>query len=300
MAEKITDVIPSETWYNDTSIAMESVTISSDLEGNYKTRNKNKEKPLPDELASFTSIIVSAIDNIRNIKCKRPDIDAIYRYISKNVATNVERNFIETIIVELVKKYIIFNKPIAQGLDSYFIVNAKDNSEVTDSNIGNGNVDSSSNISSDINKTSSNENTKIIDNINPPLLHNIDTPLLVKHGQSNTELQALKNYILKIEAQMSALKSHVKGELSTLANKTETMSLNLWKTVNAQQESVNKNVELLQQNTSYLEKELTSKNETIKSLLEAQSALIESLNKPTVNEFRIPNGASTTSANANF
>ena len=87
---------------------------------------------------------------------------------------------------------------------------------------------------------------------------------------------------------MSALKSHVKCKLSTLASKTETMSLNLWKTVNTQQESVNKNVELLQQNISYLQKHLNSKNETIKSLLEAQSALIESLNKPTVNEFRIP------------
>ena len=87
---------------------------------------------------------------------------------------------------------------------------------------------------------------------------------------------------------MSALKSHVKCELSTLTNKTEGMSLNLLKTVNAQQESVNKNVELLQQNISYLQKELTSENETIKSLLEVQSALIESINNSTVNEFRMP------------
>ena len=75
-----------------------------------------------------------------------------------------------------------------QGLDSYFIVNAKENSEVTESTIGNENVDSNSNVSSDINKTSSNENTEIIDNISPPLSHNIYTPLLVKHGQLNTEL----------------------------------------------------------------------------------------------------------------
>lgn len=47
---------------------------------------------------------------------------------------------------------------------------------------------------------------------------------------------------------MSALKSNAKCKLSTLANKTETMPLDLWKTVNAQQEIVNKNVELLQQN----------------------------------------------------
>ena len=66
------------------------------------------------------------------------------------------------------------------------------------------------------------------------------------------------------------------------------MSLNILKTVNVQQESVNKNVELLQQNTSYFKKELTSKNETINSLLEVQSALIESVNKSTVNEFRMP------------
>ena len=67
----------------------------------------------------------------------------------------------------------------------------------------------------------------------PPLSQNLNTPILVKDGQSNIELQALKNYILKIQA--SALKSLVKCELSTLANITETMSLNLWKAVNAQQ-----------------------------------------------------------------
>ena len=188
MAEKITNVVPSETSDNDISIAMEALLSSSNLEGNDKTRNKNKEKPLPDELACFRSIIVSAIDNIRNIKCKRPDIDAIYRHVSKNVATNLDRDAIETIIVELVKKHIIFNKPTAQDLDSYFIVNAKENSEVADSTIGNENVDSNSNISSDINKTSRNENTEIIDNISPPLLYNIDTSLFVKQGQSNTEL----------------------------------------------------------------------------------------------------------------
>ena len=158
------------------------------MEDNDKTRNKNKEKPLSNEFASFTSIIVSGIDNIRNIKCKRPDIDAIYRYVSKNAAANVDRDFIEAIIIGLAKKNIIFNKPTVQGLDSYFIVNAKENSEVTESTIGNENVDSNSNISSDINKTSSNENTEIIDNISPPLSHNIYTPLLVKHGQLNTEL----------------------------------------------------------------------------------------------------------------
>ena len=48
--------------------------------------------------------------------------------------------------------------------------------------------------------------------IHPKLVlsHNINSPILVKHSQSNTELQALKNCNLKIEAQMFGLKSHVK------------------------------------------------------------------------------------------
>ena len=41
------------------------------------------------------------------------------------MATNVDRDFIETIAVELVNKSIIFTKPTEQGLDSYFAVNAK-------------------------------------------------------------------------------------------------------------------------------------------------------------------------------
>ena len=118
------------------------------------------------------------------------------------MTTNVDRDVIETIVVEVVYKNIIFNKPTVQYLGLYFIVNAKENSEVTKSSVANENVDSNSIISSDINKSPSNENTEIADNISPPLSHNSSILLLVKHGQSNTELQALKNYILKIETQI--------------------------------------------------------------------------------------------------
>ena len=46
---------------------------------------------------------------------------------------------------------------------------------------------------------------EFLEKIIPSFLHNINTPILEKQGQLNTELQALKNYILKTEAQMSAL-----------------------------------------------------------------------------------------------
>ena len=58
---------------------------------------------------------------------------------------------------------------------------------------------------------------KILEKVIPFYLRNINIPILEKHGQLNTELQALKNYILKIEAQMSELKSYVKCQLPLMA-----------------------------------------------------------------------------------
>ena len=70
MVGKITDALLSEISDNDRSIALEELIISSDQESNDEIHNKNNGKTLPDELASFTPTIVSAIDNIRIIKCK--------------------------------------------------------------------------------------------------------------------------------------------------------------------------------------------------------------------------------------
>ena len=56
------------------------------------------------------------MDNIRNIKCKRPDIDAIYWYVSENVVTDVDRDFKETIVAEFVKQNIIMNETIRARL----------------------------------------------------------------------------------------------------------------------------------------------------------------------------------------
>ena len=71
------------------------------------------------------------------------------------MATTKEvRDFIETIVVEVVNKKTIFNKPTVQGLDSYFIIYVKENPEILNSTIANENVNSNSNIISDINESS--------------------------------------------------------------------------------------------------------------------------------------------------
>ena len=101
MVGKITDVLLTETSDNDRSMALEGLFISSDQEGNDKTHNENNEKTFPELLASFTPIIVSSIDNIRNIKCKHCDIREIYWYVA---TTNEGTDFMETIVVEVVNK----------------------------------------------------------------------------------------------------------------------------------------------------------------------------------------------------
>ena len=95
MVGKITDVKLSETSDNDRSIALEELIIFSNKKGNDKTHNKANEKTFPDRIASFTPVIVSAINNMRNIKCKHCDIKEIYLYVSRTMATTNEgRDFI--------------------------------------------------------------------------------------------------------------------------------------------------------------------------------------------------------------
>ena len=77
MTKKITDMVPLETFDNEINIAIEGRIISFDQEANNKTHCITKEKLLPNKHASILAIIASAIDNVRNIKCKRPEFEAI-------------------------------------------------------------------------------------------------------------------------------------------------------------------------------------------------------------------------------
>ena len=63
---------------------------------------------------------MSAIETIRG-KSKRPNIDAIYRHISKSETTNIDRDFIVLVPNDFENEKVIYKKPTTQGLDSYFI-----------------------------------------------------------------------------------------------------------------------------------------------------------------------------------
>ena len=82
--------------------------------------------------------------------------------------------------------------------------------------------------------------------------------------------------IRNIRVQFSVLKSHVMCELSSLNQKISSLSENLEKTVNDMKVQ-NSNVDLLHENIKILRNELAQKNEIIKSLMEIQSTVFDSL-----------------------
>ena len=92
--------------------------------------------------------------------------------------------------------------------------------------------------------------------------------------------------MLKIEAQLSVLKSYLDCELSTLTSKIDAFS-DLLKNALAnlqKRESNYANTDLLQQNITSLENELQSKDKIFQSPLENQNALTNSLSNLTAKQ----------------
>ena len=63
-----------------------------------------------DVLSLLQPKILAAIDYIRNVNKQRPDAEAIYKYISRTEASNVNKIDIVHSIDELVKRNVVVNK----------------------------------------------------------------------------------------------------------------------------------------------------------------------------------------------
>ena len=83
----------------------------------------------------------------------------------------------------------------------------------------------------------------------------------------------------KIEAQLIAMKSYIKCEISNIGQKIKS----LCECFNGVKETEKSN-EVLQKNVTFLQNELIRKDEIIKSLLETQPSILETVSKPSVEE----------------
>ena len=111
------DTIIAAILYNDISIALEKRSILSHKSRPGDNPNKDSEKLSNNSAGIFKSIITSAIETIRSRR-KGPDIDIMYVHISKSEATNIDCDFIASVLNDLEKQSEIFKKPITQDLDS--------------------------------------------------------------------------------------------------------------------------------------------------------------------------------------
>ena len=84
-------------------------------------------------------------------------------------------------------------------------------------------------------------------------------------------LNVTKNDILKVKAQLSALKSYVNCEFSILRNQIESFTGHTKMTLGHE----NSNEDALHKNIAFLQNELIEKNKTIKSLMETQTVVLD-------------------------
>ena len=86
-------------------------------------------------------------------------------------------------------------------------------------------------------------------------------------------MNSTKNGILKVEAQLSALKSYLNCELSMLRNQIESFTDHTKMSLG----HGNRNIDALHKNITFLQNELSEKNEIIKSLMETQTTVLNAI-----------------------
>ena len=246
--------------YNKIDAAFKNLNISS------KEKNKN-ESITSDELFLFKLKILQAIEYIRE-KRKRPDTNAIYEHLKKTEASNIDKETIDNIISELINQKILENKKSTYG-DSFRLITGKekdtldeitspDNIDKIDKN------DNQSDPGIKINAqpfTYRNENdiTQEISPIREPVInldvHNplaqpiremepVTNPDLHTPSQSNQK-DHFQHDQQQIIPQISALKSHLKCEVSTMNSRKDLLSEVIENKINVLSDQC-KNIEVLQ------------------------------------------------------
>ena len=93
--------------------------------------------------------------------------------------------------------------------------------------------------------------------------------------------------VLRVEAELSAIKSHFKCELSTLNSKIESLTTSLSGALKKLENHPHKCCSIVEDKLLFLQKELLSKDDIIKSLVEMQTAILDSKSN-TASEKQIP------------
>ena len=198
----------------------------------------------------FKPKILEVIDHLKGSSHKRPDVDSIFDSITRTTASNITKEALADIITDLVKQNIIINKKSVNGHDSFrrntvevFSTTDEtsdtDNSQLQNEKVHKDNdkpnsslqqpthsfietyihtLSSCQQLAPEITTDTSSSNTITEISLTAPT--DFQTPITAKNLNDNFTQKSM----LKIEAQLSALKSYIDCELSTFTSKTDAFS----------------------------------------------------------------------------
>ena len=202
-------------------------------------------------ISHFKPKILEAIDHLKGISHKRPDVDSIFDFITRTTASNITKKALADIITDLVKQNIIVNKKSINGRDSFrrnteVFSTTDETSDIDNTQLQNekGHKDNNkpnsslqqpahSFIETDIHTlcscqqlapeiTADTTSLNTITEISSTVPTDIQTPITANNLNDTSKFT--QKSMLKIEAQLSALKSYVDCELSTLTSKIDAFS----------------------------------------------------------------------------
>ena len=223
------------------------------------------------------------IDKIRKNK-KHADLNAISDHTLRTDVSNLDQDFLELIISERTNQNQIENQRTPQGLDSFWrtLSISPEQEEVLYSPAHEKciyispqfmEIDSVSNktipeVATDSGTPEINEKRQIEKCCCKGT--QTDFPEIF-HSSSFVKIEEILPKVLRVEANLLALRSYIKYELSDMNRKMESLTNGISDGFRCQF------CENLKENLSFLQKELLAKDEFMKSLLETQTAILNSL-----------------------
>ena len=182
----------------------------------------------------------------------------MYDYLFRTEASNIDKVSIELILNELVKENVLVNKKTSLG-DSFRRLNTPQNL------VNSLHFDSCSNNELTITESVNSEESTA-DNNTPSTHAEIQTPLTTNDNLSSLTKHSDKAF-LNMEATFSTLKCYIDCETPILNSKVDLFIKSLKETITKVEKRERNNIEILQENIRFLQKELLAKNDLVKSLI---------------------------------
>ena len=246
---------------NEISFAFERLS----LDHGSKLQNKKILK------GTLTKNVLEAIGILRNKKKKRPHTKSIHKLIKRNYNISISETDMKKFIDEMIDKKLIYNKKTDQGLDSFY-----QNMEMEDEAPLDSSYLSESKNSNNFEEESLFNLRKMLDQSSNPPDRDIDRPC-DKIENITRETVTNEKLALKFEAKISAMKNYIDCELSEVTKKLDSFSESVNQLSKMSDIFKKEHSLLLNENIELLKNELKSKDEMIKSLIDTQTLVLETV-----------------------